>query len=300
VLVLLNEYLSDEAFMRWILDRLEKGKLVASVVITRKSGSAPRGPGTKMFVDEDGNTIGTIGGGDFERKIIEEAKKALESRKPSEKKVALFRENLYEDVIATEQLCGGVVTVFIDILKPVQRLIIVGAGHVARPLAKLGKMLNFKVIVIDNFPEYANKEKIPEADEIYASKDIINELDRIKVGKNDFVVIVHGDGELEAEVLKKLFREEVMPRYLGLLAGKGKLKYVLKSLTEGGISADIIKSRLISPIGLSVGSETPEEIAIAVMAEILKVDRGAQGTQENLVPTMLDELLGAKVTDKSE
>lgn len=285
------EYPSDQSFFRWVLERLERGKLVAMIQITKKAGSAPRGPGTKMFVDEDGYTIGTIGGGDFERKVIEEAKKALESRKPVERKVAMFRESLYEDVIATEQLCGGVVTVFIDILKPLQRLIIVGAGHVARPLAKLGKMLNYRVVVVDNFPQYANKDRIPEADEIYASSDILAEIDKIKINKNDFVVIVHGDGALEAEVLKKIFREGSFPRYLGLLAGKGKLSYILKSLLENGIDPELIKSKLISPIGLAVGSETPEEIAIAVMAEILKVDRGAQGIQENQTPALVDQIL---------
>jgi xanthine dehydrogenase accessory factor len=285
------EYPSDPAFMRWVLERLEKGKLVAMIEITKKAGSAPRGPGTKMFVDEDGNTFGTIGGGDFERKVIEEAKKAIEARKPMERKVAMFRENLYEDVIATEQLCGGVVTVFIDVLKPLQRLVLIGAGHVARPLAKLGKMLNYRVIVVDNFPQYANKDKIPEADEIYASSDIISELDKIKLDKNDFVVIVHGDGALEAEVLKKIFRGNVFPRYLGLLAGGGKLAYILKALLESGIDPNVIRNKLISPIGLSVGSETPEEIAIAVMAEILKIDRGTQGVHENRVPEILDQLL---------
>lgn len=285
------EYPSDPAFMRWALERLERGKLVALIEITKKAGSAPRGPGTKMLVDEEGNTFGTIGGGDFERKVIEEAKKAIEARKPVERKVAMFRESLYEDVIATEQLCGGVVTVFIDVLKPMQRMVIVGAGHVARPLARLGKMLNYKVIVVDNFPQYANKEKIPEADEIYASSDILAELDKINISKNDFVVIVHGDGSLEAEVLKKIFKGGIFPRYLGLLAGKGKLSYILKALLDSGIDPNLIKERLISPIGLAVGSETPEEIAIAVMAEILKIDRKAQGVQENLVPNIIEQIL---------
>ncbi|MEM0179514.1 MAG: XdhC family protein, partial [Fervidicoccaceae archaeon] len=237
----MGEYPSDPVFFRWVLERLEQGKLVAMIEITKKAGSAPRGPGTKMFIDEDGNVIGTIGGGDFERKVIEEAKRVLETRKPGERRVALFRESLYEEVIATEQLCGGVVNVFIDVLKPVQRLVIIGAGHVARPLAKLGKMLNYRVIVVDNFPQYANKEKIPDADEIYASSNILTELDRIKINKNDFVVIVHGDGNLEAEVLKKIFKEGIIPRYLGLLAGRGKLGYILKSLISSGIDPGIIK-----------------------------------------------------------
>ncbi len=285
------EYPNDPTFLKWVLEKLEEGKLVAMIVITKKTGSAPRGTGTKMFVDETGETIGTVGGGDAERKIVEAALEAIKNRKPTSLKVAMFRESLFEDVVTTNQLCGGVVHVYIDLLKPVQRLIIVGAGHVARPLAKLGNMLGYKIIVVDNFPEYATKEKIPDAHEIYAGKDIIKLLEKIGINRNDFMVIVHGAGDLEADVLAFVFKNNRIPRYLGLLSGKGKLAYIVKRLLKENIDPELIKKHLISPAGLAVGSETPEEIAIAVMAEIMKLDRGVEGIHENKTPQVINDVL---------
>jgi xanthine dehydrogenase accessory factor len=285
------EYPSDPEFLRWASDRLERGLSVAWITITKKSGSAPRGTGTKMLVDENGETIGTVGGGDAERKIVKAAQEALKERKPRTMKVAMFRESLFEDVVTTSQLCGGVIEVFIDVLKPLQRLLIVGAGHVARPLAKIGKMLGYKVVVIDNFPEYATKEKIPDADEIIVDKDIIKALEQVSVNKNDYMIIVHGDGDLEAAVLSYVFREKRIPRYLGLLSGKGKLAYILKKLLKEGIDPSLIRENLFSPAGLAIGSETPEEIAIAVLGEILRIDRGAEGVHENKTPFVLESVM---------
>ena len=285
------EYPGDPLFLDWALKRLREGVPVALVTITKKSGSAPRGTGTKMLVDPEGNTIGTVGGGDAERKIVDAALQALSERKPRALKVAMFRESLFEDIVTTTQLCGGVIEVFIDVLKPLQRLVIIGAGHVARPLAKIGGMLGYKVIVVDNYPEYANKEKIPEADEIYADKDVLKALEKVNVNMNDYVVIVHGDGDVEANVLSYIFRERRIPRYLGLLSGKGKLAYILKKLLKEGIDPSLIRDNLYSPAGLAIGSETPEEIAIAVLAEILKIDRKAEGVYENKTPVVLDKVL---------
>ncbi len=286
------EYPGDQEFMEWASKKLSEGKLVALITIVRKSGSAPRGPGTKMMVSEDGDQIGTVGGGDAERKIVKAALEALRERRSRLLKVAMFRESLFEDVMTTGNLCGGVIEVFVDILKPLQRLLIVGAGHVARPLARLGKMLGYKVIIIDNYPEYANKEKIPEADEIHTDKDILKALDTVGVTNNDYVVIVHGDGDVEASVLERIFLGGTLPRYLGLLSGKGKLAYILKKLLKAGVNPQTIEKTLYSPAGLAIGSETPEEIAIAIMAEVLRVDRGAEGIHENKTPKVLSSLLG--------
>ena len=286
-----TEYPGDPLFLKWALEKLKSGVPVAIITITKKSGSAPRGGGTKMLVDPDGNTIGTVGGGDAERKIVKAALQALSERKPRTLKVAMFRESLFEDIVTTSQLCGGVIEVFIDVLKPLQRLVIIGAGHVARPLARIGKMLGYTIIVVDNYPEYANKKKIPEADEIYADKNMLEALKKASINMNDYVVIVHGDGDVEANTLSYIFREKKIPRYLGLLSGKGKLSYILKKLLKNGVEPSLIKNNLYSPAGLAIGSETPEEIAIAVLAEVMKVDRKAEGIYENKTPDVLGKVL---------
>ncbi len=286
-----KEYPPDQEYLVWAEKKLSQGKRVAWILITQKRGSAPRGPGTKMLLAEDGETFGTIGGGDFEREVLKRAMQAIEEGSPRTIKISLYRDSLYQDVVTTNQLCGGTVNVFVDVLRPLRRIIIVGAGHVARPLARIGKMLGYRIIVVDNFPEYANKDKIPEADEIYAGENIVELLDKASLTKNDNVIIVHGDGDLEADVLLYIYKLKELPQYIGLLSGKGKLAYILKKLLNNGIEADLIRDTLFSPAGIAIGSETPEEIAVAVIAEILRKERKASGIHERLVPEILDSVL---------
>ena len=286
-----KEYPSDLELLKWAVKKLEKGIKVALATITSKEGSAPRGIGAKMLVSEDNEVIGTIGGGELERIVVEKAKEVLRENEPRSFKFSLFRGQAPPETLPTGQLCGGVVTVFIDVLKPVQRLVIIGAGHVARPISMLGRMLGYKVIVIDDLPGYATKEKIPHADEIVIEKDIVKALEKISLNKNDRVIITHGDADTEASVLKHVFSLRELPVYIGLLAGKGKLRYILSKLVKEGVSPETIRKHLFSPAGLAIGSETPEEIAISIIAEMLKVEKGAMGGHESIVSKVLEDLL---------
>ncbi len=287
-----KEYYRDEEILEKTLEYLRKGLKVALAVIISKRGSAPRGVGAKMIVLENGESIGSIGGGDLERIIIKEAKRALEEENPRVIKVSLFRDSEINDAIKTEkQLCGGIVTVYIDALKPIQRIIIIGAGHVARPLASIASMLGYRVIVIDNMPEYACKEKIPHAHEILVCREVIECLKKVGIGRNDRVVIAHGDAELEAKALEYILSLKEKPRYIGLLAGRGKLAYILKKLAEKSMLNEAVK-HVYSPAGLAIGSETPEEIAVAIIAEILKVERKASGVHESIVSELASKVSG--------
>lgn len=286
-----KEEVTDEEISNFIARKLSEGEKVALILITEKRGSAPRGPGTKMAIAEDGETIGTIGGGDAERFILNEALKALEEGHPRTVKVSLYRDSLLEDVVKTGQLCGGIITVFIDVLKPRNRVIIVGAGHMARALSRVLSLLGYEILVVDNFPQHANKDKLPEADRIIVSDDILSALSGVKLAKNDSIIIVHGDGDLETSVIEYILRNAPYVKYLGLLSGKGKLNYILRKLLEKNIDPQLIIKKLSSPIGLAVGSETPEEIAIAVAAEMLCLERREKCSErENMVPRMLTDL----------
>lgn len=286
-----KEEVTDEEISNFIARKLSEGEKVALILITEKRGSAPRGPGTKMAIAEDGEIIGTIGGGDAERFILNEALKALEEGHPRTVKVSLYRDSLLEDVVKTGQLCGGIITVFIDVLKPRNRVIIVGAGHMARALSRVLSLLGYEILVVDNFPQHANKDKLPEADRIIVSDDILSALSGVKLAKNDSIIIVHGDGDLETSVIEYILRNAPYVKYLGLLSGKGKLNYILRKLLEKNIDPQLIIKKLSSPIGLAVGSETPEEIAIAVAAEMLCLERREKCSErENMVPRMLTDL----------
>lgn len=286
-----KEEVTDEEISKFIASKLSDGEKVALILITEKRGSAPRGPGTKMAIAENGEIIGTIGGGDAERLVVNEALKAIEEGIPRTVKISLYRDSLLEDVAKTGQLCGGIITVFIDVLKPRKRVVIVGAGHMARALIRVLSLLGYDILVVDNFPQHANKDKLPEADQIIVSDDILSALNGVKVTKNDSIIIVHGDGDLEASVIEYILKNAPYVKYLGLLSGKGKLNYILRKLLEKNIDPQLIRKKLSSPIGLAVGSETPEEIAIAVAAEMLCLERrGECSERENMVPRMLADL----------
>lgn len=286
-----RESTSNEELFSWITRKLEERKKVALVTVTEKSGSAPRGVGTKMAVSEDGERIGTIGGGELERIAVEKAKEALVTGAPTSIRVNLFRTELYTEELKTRsQICGGSVNLFIDIITPVKRAYIIGGGHVARCLSDVFAMLGFKVIVIDNMPQYANKSLLPNADEIITHEAPPTVINSMSFGKDDVVVIVHGDAEVELGVLLAIYSKKELPGYIGLLSGRGKLAYILKKLVENGVSKELISQSLYSPAGLAIGSESPEEIAVAIAAEALKSLRRAEGVHESLVTDMLSSI----------
>lgn len=287
-----KEYPPDPEIMKFVADKLRKGEKVALATIVEKRGSAPRNEGSKIAVAEDGEVLGTIGGGEAERLVIKEALEALKQNAPRTVRVSLYRDSLLENVKTTSQLCGGVLTVFIDILKPAQRSIIVGAGHMARALSIVLSFLGHEVIVIDNFPKHATKEKIPHASQIIVDENVPKIIvERLKPGKNDNVIIVHGDGDLEAEVIRVLLTSGEKVKYIGLLSGKGKLAYIIRKLIQSGIKPEVIVENLHSPIGLDIGSETPEEIAIAVAGEIICRERLRECLTEDKVRELTESVL---------
>ena len=158
---------------------LEKGKSLALCTVVEKKGSGPRDVGAKMIVSEDGTTYGTIGGGNVERALVDECLKAIKEHK-SRKVTFNLNKNQKEGTVGTGMICGGELTVLIDVIEPTPRLVIVGAGHVALPLAKLASTVGFKVVIVDDERKLANKEQFPMAENIVAG-DYAQVLSDIRV-----------------------------------------------------------------------------------------------------------------------
>ncbi|MEM2163173.1 MAG: XdhC/CoxI family protein [Candidatus Bathyarchaeia archaeon] len=250
---------------------LEKGLRLALCILVDKRGSGPREPGAKMLVVEDGQTFGTIGGGSFERALVKEALRTIEDGKPRKVIFSLTEEG-GEKAIKTGLICGGEVEVFIDIMEPKLKLVIIGAGHVAEPLTIFATHLGFDVIVVDDNEKLASKERFPMAKEIITGK-YKEILDRINVSQRDFVVIVYGEPEHDYLALEKMVRKK--PFYIGLMGSKTKVNKLLERLKKEGVSDEELKS-LHAPVGLDIGAQTPEEIAISILAEIIAEKRGAK------------------------
>jgi len=246
---------------------LEGGKRVALCTVIEKKGSGPRDIGGKMVVSEEGETFGTIGGGNLERALINESLKALREGKPKKAVFSLHKGGGGE-AVETGLICGGELTMFIDVIEPKHRLILIGAGHVAWPLAKLADIVGFSLVVVDDNEELANRERFPMAEVITGNFNEI--LDKLEVGPRDFVVIVHGEPEHDYLALEKIIKRR--PAYIGLLGSKAKAATLVKRLKEAGISDEDFKP-LHAPLGLDIGAQTPEEIAVSILAEIINEKR---------------------------
>ena len=264
---------------------LRSGVSVALCTVVDKRGSAPRDPGAKLAVIGD-RVMGTLGGGEFERLVIEAAKEALREGRPRLIKYS-FREGGPPDAVSTGHLCGGEADVFIDVLTPVPRLIIVGSGHVSLPVARIASVLGWRVVVVDDNPSTATRERFPEAEDIRVG-ELSEELAKLNLTPSDLVFIALGDAEKEYRVLKVLVGTRV--RYIGLLGSRKKGATHLRRLKGEGVDLSSLKGIFHVPAGIDVGSDRPEEIAVSVVAEMLAVLKGATPSFMSIADSVIESL----------
>ena len=205
---------------------LERGKSVALCTVIEKKGSGPRDVGAKMLVSEDGKNFGTIGGGNVERALVNESLKAIKEHK-SKKVTFNLGKNAKEGEVGTGMICGGELTVLADVIEPTPRLVIVGAGHVALPLAKLANTVGFKVVIVDDEANEQTKNRFPMAEGIIAG-DYAQILEKFEFNPKDAVVIAHGEPEHDYAALKNVIQRT--PAYVGLLGSQTKAKILTERL----------------------------------------------------------------------
>jgi len=243
-----------------ILKLRSEGRISSLATIVQCKGSTPQKVGAKMLVRDDGSIFGTIGGGSLEAEVIKAALTVMKDGVPRTVPFALTENHGH-------LVCGGTVLVYIEPVMAAPHLIILGAGHVGKALATIGKFLGFKVTVVDDREEYANKVNIPDADNIVIS-DFQNVLSKVAVEKSTYIVIATRGHNHDFEALRAALHTDA--EYIGLLGSKRKKSLVLKTLeTEGFSQHDI--NRVIIPVGLPIGSVNPEEIAISIMAQIIQM-----------------------------
>jgi len=256
--------MSDSEIMHTISKLLGNGKAAVLCTLIEKEGSGPRNIGAKMLIDSEGNILGSIGGGEMERRLLKEAEELLKTRRP---KILTFTMGVepIEKAIPVDSKCGGVVKVFMDVIKPLPRLIIVGSGHIAKPLADLAGKVGFEIVVVDD-AETATRERFPMATEL-RNGPFRDEMKNLKIRPSDYVAIVHGETLYELEALRTVLRGR--PAYVGLLGSVNKANHHKKQLMEEGFIREEVES-ICTPIGLPIGAETPEEIAVSIVAELIK------------------------------
>jgi xanthine dehydrogenase accessory factor len=242
-----------------------RGEQAVLATVVRATGSVPRKAGAKMLVTADGRIVGTVGGGWVEHQAYEAALKLIGGDEPQ---LAHF-ELTNEDASKAGMLCGGTMDVYLEPIKPVSSLLIFGGGHISFSLARLAKMLAYRVTVIDDRPEYANAERFPDADETIA-EDFTSAIRRLTVNSSSYIVIVTRGHQSDGMVLEWAARTPAA--YVGMIGSKRKVQTIFAHLKSQGITQEQL-ARIHAPIGLSIGAETPEEIAVSIMAEIIQVRR---------------------------
>jgi xanthine dehydrogenase accessory factor len=242
-----------------------EGEEAALVTIVSVSGSTPREEGAKMLVRADGSILGSIGGGSVEAQVIKEAIKVIGQGKPKQLHTVLDAKEVEEE----RMLCGGELEVFIEPILTPPTLYIFGGGHISLALAKIGKLLGFKVAVIDDRAEFANADRFPEADTILA-EDFAKSFPRLKIDKSSYIVIVTRNHQYDDMVLE--WAVGTGAKYIGMIGSKTKNKAIFSHLLSKGIAKKQL-DRVHAPIGLEINAQTPEEIAVSILAEIVKVRR---------------------------
>jgi xanthine dehydrogenase accessory factor len=236
---------------------------VATIVNVR--GSVPSFETAKMLVRDDGSIVGTIGGGCVEAEIWQAAREVMESEKP---RTLTFNLN-HDPKFDSGLVCGGTLDIFVEPVLPPASLYIFGGGHVSVNLYRVARSAGFDVTVVDDREAYANRQRFPDAKEVIA-EDFDRALDRLSPGESAYLVIVTRGHRDDMRVLR--WAVQTPARYIGMIGSKRKTIAIFKELTKEGLSADLFE-RVHAPIGLDIGAITPEEIAVAITAELIAARR---------------------------
>jgi xanthine dehydrogenase accessory factor len=264
------------------ITRLRKeGRRGALATIINVRGSIPSFETAKMLVREDGTIAGTIGGGCVEAEVWEAAREVMKNEKPQTLNFNLNNNPRYD----TGLVCGGTLEVFVEPVLPISTLYIFGAGHVAFSLYKVARMAGFDVVITDDRETYANRERFPDARDIYAD-EYETVMSQLAPNDTSYIVIVTRGHRDDMRVLR--WAAETPARYVGMIGSQRKTISIYKELEKEGIAAKKL-ARVYAPVGIDIGAITPEEIAISIVAELIARRRNS--------PTPLPHMKSAKAVE---
>ncbi len=259
----------DRAVFAALMAAQEKGEVVALATVVSVQGSVPRHEGSKMLVRQDGGIVGTIGGGAMDSRVIKEA---LEAMRDGKTRMPSYPLN---DITAGDAgVCGGTVQVFIEPVGSSPTLLVIGGGHVGKALAELGKWSGYRVILSDDREAYCNAEYVPGLDGYIICKPG-EVLQHTTINAQTYVAAVTRGLPVDIDLIPALLNSEAA--YVGLIGSRRRWAITAKSLKEERGVTDADLERVYAPIGLELEAETPQEIAISIMAQITMIRRGGDG-----------------------
>jgi len=257
-----------------IVELRRQGRRGAVATIVNVRGSIPSFQTAKMLVRDDGSIVGTIGGGCVEADVWQAAREVMESEKPRTLKFDLNQDPKYD----TGLVCGGTLEIFVEPVLPPALLYVFGAGHVAMNLCRTAASSGFEVIVTDDRSSYATQERFPAAREVHAL-EFDEAMLKLDPPESSYVVIVTRGHRDDLRILR--WAVQTRARYVGMIGSKRKVIGIFKSLKEEGVPEHLFE-RVHAPIGLDIGAVTPEEIAVAITAELIAFRRHATAALPHL------------------
>ncbi len=251
-----------------ILEIQAAGGRAALATVVRTSGSVPRRPGAKMLVLPDGSIEGSVGGGEMESRVIEEAQAAMADGRPR-----TLNYELRDPGSGDPGVCGGTVEVYVEAIRPEETIVVVGAGHVGQAVAHLADWLGFRVEVSDDRPEFCTPDAVPSARAFHPGP--LEDLpDSMAINDQTYLVLTTRNLEVDLAGLPRLLDSPAA--YIGVIGSRRRWATARKALEEQGIPAEKLE-RVRSPMGLDLKAETPEEIAVSILSEIIMLRRGVDG-----------------------
>jgi xanthine dehydrogenase accessory factor len=262
------------------------GQKSALATIVQVKGSIPSFEAAKLLVREDGSLVGTIGGGCVEAEVWNAAREVIETGKPRHMSFSLGQDAAYDNGL----ICGGQLDVFVECVSPQPSVIIFGGGHISKSLAKVLEMAGFRVTVSDNRETYANRDRFPEAADVFA-EEYEDLFPKLTVNESTFIVIVTRGHRDDMRILR--WAVTTQSKYISMIGSKRKVISVVHELEKEGLPREVFE-RVFAPMGLEIGAESPEEIAISVGAEMIAMRRLPEGKWRSLSKSIFcDEHLRA-------
>lgn len=279
--------MSATTFYNEIQAALKRGERIAIATVVKTIGAAPCGVGAKMLVRADGSTSGSFSGPPIDVQVAQTATQALR-----EGQSHLAHVHLDPDQAVGS--CGATLELFIEVLLPEPRLIIAGAGQVAQALTTLANMLDFRIIVVDDRRDLANPQLFGDKVQLLFG-DIPQTIRELEPDAASWIVIVTRGHTTDKDALRAAL--ETNARYVGMIGSPGKIKNIFRHLFDDGIPRERL-AQVHTPIGLDIGAETPEEIALSIAAEMLMVRKQGTGVPLVSLRHLLDELAPAPTSDQ--
>ncbi|MCC7541002.1 MAG: XdhC family protein [Deltaproteobacteria bacterium] len=248
-----------------LLALLDRGEAAALATVIRTAGSTPQVVGARLLLAPDGTTVGTVGGGRIEETVIAAMRETLADGKPRR-----ISRHLARDL---GMCCGGEMEVFVERIEGRPALLLFGAGHVAKPTAALAERVGFEVTVVDDREELLTPERFPDARRVLADPAEAVRAGMLPFGPSAYVIVCTHDHRLDEEALAACLDR---PRaYLGMIGSRRKVLQIARRIRSRRPDAPL--GGIAAPIGLDLGAETPDEIAVSIVAELIATKHGRSG-----------------------